>query len=67
LKPRLERLRIHHTMIVARIARMNPKCRLNCGPRSAGKIAVSFIAGVFGFEEPGAWRRPGVRSIQDTR
>ena len=53
--------------IVARITRMNPKCRLNCGPSSSGKTAVSFIGGVFGLLEPGACSRPGVRSIQETR
>ncbi len=65
--PRLERLRIHQTTTVAMITRMKPRCRLNCGPRSAGKIAVSFMAGVFGLLDPGACSRPGVRSIHDTR
>ena len=67
LKPRLERLRIHHTTIVAMMTRMKPKCRLYCGPNSSGKTAVSFIGGVFGLLEPGACSRPGVRSIHDTR
>ena len=41
------------------MTRMNPKCRLYCGPNSSGKTAVSFIGGVFGLLEPGACSRPG--------
>ena len=39
-KPRLERLRSHHTTTVATMTRMKPKCRLYCGPSSSGKTAV---------------------------
>ena len=67
LNPRLDRLRIHHTTMVAMMTRMNPKCRLYWGPNSSGRIAVSFIGGVFGLLDPGACSRPGVRSIHEIR
>ena len=69
LKPRLDRLRIHHTTTVAMIDEDEAEVQVVLrSEQRRGRSPSSFMAGVFGFDGPGRLRAsPGVRSIHETR